>query len=145
MQLYMTDKTLNQVSKEIEHGKDMYSVAADMFELMLAQGGVGLAANQVGLEERLFVFNVPGGESGTILNPRITRRTCGKVRSTEGCLSLPGVRAVVERDKQITVEGFTLDWQPYKRKLRGLQAIVFQHEIDHLDGKTLLDTGRVLS
>ena len=73
-----------------------------------------------------------------IINPVITKRSCGKVRSIEGCLSFPGKKVTIKRDKQITVEGFDVKWKPIKQKLRGLAAMCVQHEIDHLNGITCI-------
>jgi len=143
--LYLTDKTIDKVCREVGPEEDVVQFAADMVELMLAQRGVGLAANQDGDDRRIIAVNVPGWHRGVFINPRITKRCCGTVNSPEGCLSFPGRKAVVPRDKQVTFEALQLDGTPFKQKLRGLAAIVVQHEIDHLDGVTIFQRGRELA
>lgn len=142
--LHLTDKTIDKVCRAVEPDEDVVQLAADMMELMMAQRGVGLAANQVGDDRRLIAVNVPGWHRGVFVNPRITKRCCGTVRSREGCLSFPGRTAMVERDKQVTFEALNLDGTPFKAKLRGLASIVVQHEIDHLDAITIFQRGKEL-
>lgn len=138
----LTDKTLYQVCEPVPHGEDVSELVQEMFDIMLKGYGVGLAANQIGDTRRVITIRCEGVKAA-IINPVITKRTCGQMRSAEGCLSFPetcGIRGKtvdVIRDKQVTLEGFTPDWEPFKMKLKGVPACVAQHEIDHLDGITI--------
>ncbi len=120
----------------------------DMIETMLDAGGVGLAAPQVHVSLRLFVFHLPAaraaegdGEAASaalppqaVINPEIT--PIGEQRSLgwEGCLSIPGLRAAVPRFAQIRYAGLGRDGAPIDRAATGFHAVIVQHEYDHLDG-----------
>lgn len=109
--------------------------AAAMIELMHESKGVGLAANQVGWLERLIVVN-PRAERGheiVLVNPVIVESS-GRKTGEEGCLSVPGVYADIERASSVKVEALDLDGEPVSIETSGLAAVVLQHEIDHLDG-----------
>ena len=114
-----------------------------MLALMVTSKGIGLAAPQVGISKRLIVFRL-GSIPYTIINPIITKRNLGRMRSMEGCLSFPqtigkqGKLVKMSRDKQIVVEGSNQYWKPIRLKLRGLDSCVIQHEIDHLNGITII-------
>jgi peptide deformylase len=101
--------------------------------------GVGLAANQVGVLQRLFVF--VNGEEGpqAVVNPRIVGPSDEKLTSDEGCLSLQGVHVPVERVAALTLEGQDVKGEPLRLELADLEARVVQHEVDHLDGVLILD------
>jgi len=115
-------------------------LARDMIETMYAAGGVGLAANQVGKPFRLFVANpYPGrGNEIVVLNP-VLLHGGSRVRLEEGCLSLPGVSAVVPRCSTVRIQGLTLEGAPRVLEGRGFLARIFQHEMDHLNGLTYPD------
>jgi peptide deformylase len=120
----------------------------DMIETMLDAGGVGLAAPQVHVPLRLFVFQVPPGRAQAdegeapddalppqaLINPAVRPRSAEQRLGWEGCLSIPGLRAAVPRFAQITYSGFDRDGSPLEREVSGLHAVVIQHEYDHLDG-----------
>jgi peptide deformylase len=116
----------------------------DMIETMLDAGGVGLAAPQVHVPLRLFVFHLPTGraDAGTdaelppqaVINPEITPDGAETRLGWEGCLSIPGLRAAVPRFTQITYTGLDRHGAPLHRRASGLHAVVVQHETDHLDG-----------
>ena len=93
----------------------------------------GLAAPQIGISKRIIATK----DFGIIINPVITRRRLGKQTSIEQCLSFPGKKVKLKRDKQIVVEGFNENWEKVKFKVRGFDSCLFQHEIDHLDGITI--------
>jgi peptide deformylase len=112
----------------------------DMVETMRASGGVGLAANQVGIPRRIFVFN-PSEEdwrADVLINPVIIKRR-GSEYKEEGCLSLPGITAEVRRCKFILVEGLDINSRHVCFEAKGLLARIIQHELDHLDGKLFID------
>ena len=104
--------------------------------------GVGLAAPQIGYDKRIFVINFKG-DIRTFINPIITQAK-GLVVNREACLSLPGKEYVRPRNTEITVLYQTPLGKSESRKLVGLAAYVFQHELDHLDGITLADIGMEL-
>ena len=118
---------------------------ADMEETCLAVHGVGLAANQIGLDYRLAVILLPNPEDDklpptryVIINPVILSKR-GEVVEEEGCLSLPGLWADVKRATDVTVKYIDENGQEQVKRARGLLAKAFQHEVDHLDGKLFVD------
>lgn len=115
-------------------------LAADMIETMYAAEGVGLAANQIGSPLHLFVANPVDkrGEELVLLNAVVTHRS-GEHQSPEGCLSLPGVSAPVTRAAEVTVTGMELNGDTVTLKAKGFLAKIFQHEIDHLEGRLYPD------
>jgi len=113
----------------------------DLFETMRAAKGVGLAANQVGVAQRVAVVDV-GEEFGpplVLINPRIVEIGDESESAEEGCLSIPDVYAEVERPYSIVLEALDRDGQPYRLPVTGFKARAVQHEIDHLDGVLFLD------
>ncbi len=115
----------------------LHSLVDDMIETMYAASGVGLAAPQIGVGQRLFVADPSSGRSSgdliVVINPRIVERE-GAQREEEGCLSLPGFTEQVTRASRVVVEGLDRDGGATRLEGSGLLARVFQHEIDHLDG-----------
>ncbi len=113
----------------------------DLFETMRAAKGVGLAANQVGVAQRVAVVDV-GDEFGpplVLINPRIVEAGTEMESAEEGCLSIPDVYADVDRPHTIVLEALDRDAQPYRITVTGFRARAVQHEIDHLDGILFLD------
>ena len=115
----------------------------EMFDLMYANEGIGLAANQVDLPYRLFVMNVQGDpeageEEYVFINPVITSRK-GGAEGREGCLSFPEIFAPVRRPAKITVNAYALDGRELSYEMDGLYARAVQHELDHLDGVLFID------
>ena len=113
----------------------------DLFETMRAAKGVGLAANQVGVAQRVAVVDV-GEEFGpplVLINPRIVETGTEMESAEEGCLSIPDVYADVDRPHTIVLEALDRDAQPYRITVTGFKARAVQHEIDHLDGILFLD------
>jgi peptide deformylase len=117
-------------------------LVADMMETMEAADGAGLAAPQVGVSKRIFVFR-RGEEMHALINPKIVRRK-GKKRQPEGCLSIPGVQAEVERAAQVVVtgrdeHGKLVEFECEDSEEQGRAASAAQHELDHLDGVLFLE------
>ena len=121
----------------------LHDLVRDLWETMAAQGGVGLAATQVGAPWRVVVFAVehspryPDAESvpaTALVNPALHPLPGDKVEGWEGCLSLPGLRGLVPRYSSLRYTGFTPDGEPIEREVSGFHARVVQHECDHLDG-----------
>jgi peptide deformylase len=104
----------------------------DMAETMKAAPGIGLAAPQVGINERIIVIDIGEGLI-PMVNPKITKRH-GRITFMEGCLSVPGLEGPVERSASICVKGMDPAGRQVTVDAEGLLSIVFQHEIDHLDG-----------
>ena len=116
-------------------------LVADMIETMLDAPGIGLAAPQVYVPWRLFVFHLPAARSGApavapqaVINPVVTLLGEEMVLRVEGCLSIPGLRAAVPRHVRIRYAGVDCDGQAVGGEVDGLHANVVQHEYDHLDG-----------
>ena len=133
------DPLLRQKSKPVtEVTPEIARTIQDMVETMYQQVGIGLAAPQVGIPLRLVVMD--DGKRGTraLLNPKIAERR-GTVVAEEGCLSLPGIFAQVERSEWVRVEAHDPAWQPVSFEARGMLARVVQHELDHLDGVLFID------
>jgi peptide deformylase len=109
-----------------------------MTETMWHQVGIGLAAPQVGLPYRILVMDDGKGGAQTLINPVIESRS-GTVREEEGCLSVPGIFAEVERSKTIKVSAIDADGKPVSFEAGTLKARIVQHELDHLDGILFID------
>jgi peptide deformylase len=115
-------------------------LAARMTELMHDARGVGLAATQVGVLQRLFVFQPhEDDEPQAVVNPQITARSKELESGDEGCLSLQGVHVPVDRHVTITLEGVDLEGAPLRLELDEMSARVAQHELDHLDGTLIIE------
>ncbi len=108
-----------------------------MYEIMAANRGLGLAAPQIGVSKRVFVYDVGEGPHA-LINPRLTK-TSGEQVGMEGCLSIPGLQGEVARYERVTVAGINEEGKKVKIKAEGLLARVFQHELDHLDGTLFVD------
>lgn len=114
------------------------ALADDMFETMYDAPGVGLAAPQVGLSLRLFVFDDGQGAKGAVANPVITHLDGDQVEE-EGCLSIPGVYRPTARAMRVRIEGRDLWGDPWAMEGEELLARIFQHETDHLNGTLFID------
>jgi len=121
-------RTRSRKVDNIDKTRRLYKQAA---KLMWEQKGVGLAANQVGHNERWFVW-----QHGMVINPEIISKT-GSTPSKEGCLSFPGRTTTVRRAKIIEVRYIDEQGKSKEKVLSGFPAIVFQHEVDHLNGVCL--------
>ncbi len=132
------DPVLRQRAREVENLDGRVArLAQDMIETMHAAPGVGLAATQVGIERRLFVYDVGDGPQ-TIVNPVVSEAR-GEWDFEEGCLSVPGLHWNIVRPKEVHLMGFDLDGGEISIDADEYLARVFQHEIDHLDGVLLLE------
>ena len=133
------DPVLRQVAAPVaEVTPEIQRIIADMTETMWHQVGIGLAAPQVGLPYRILVMDDGKGGAQALLNPVIDRRA-GTVREEEGCLSLPGIFAEVERARTIRVSAVDIEGKPISFEASGLTSRVVQHELDHLDGVLFID------
>lgn len=126
-----------------DFGPSLARLIEDMFATMYEAQGVGLAANQVGVPLRVFVFDCPDDEDvrhlGHVVNPTLVVADGITVRGPEGCLSLPGIEAGTPRFDQAVVEGVTADGEPVRISGTGFFARCLQHECDHLEGAVYTD------
>lgn len=135
----LTNTHLKTVCTPVEPGEYIQGIILKMFiGITEGVGGVGLAANQVGETKRIIMID-NGSFKHVFINPVITRRYGGTINSREGCLSFPGKLALVVRHKQITMEALSPTGEKVAFKLKGLNAICIQHEVDHLDGFSCFD------
>ena len=136
--------TLRHESKPLKRvDAELIAIVREMFALMYANKGIGLAANQVDLPYRLFIVNLTGDaeqpdQEHVFLNPVLSSRK-GSKEEEEGCLSIPGLYGQVKRPEKITLNAFTLNGEEIAAELSGMFARVVQHEVDHLDGVLFID------
>jgi len=136
------DPTLKQETREIAaFDARLEALAELMFQVMEREGGVGLAAPQIGVLSRIMVWRDPDDEDAryVCVNPRLM--TCSEETTTseEGCLSVPGVVMQVTRPDEVTITFQDLKGDSVETHLTGFAARVVQHEIDHLEGRLILD------
>ena len=114
------------------------NLVADMLRVMSEENGVGIAAPQIGESLRVIIVETSAGPR-VFVNPEIIRRSWRTSLSEEGCLSVPGVFGLVKRRHTVTVRAMTPVGKRETIKANGLLSIIFQHEIDHLDGILFID------
>ena len=151
------DPALSEVAKPIENiDDDIRALVDDMFETMYEANGVGLAATQIAIPQRVLVIDLdPSKEAGNspelqaeldaflfkgaqeFINPKILDRK-GSIVWEEGCLSIPGYTDKVKRSEWVEVEAQDRNGETFKLEASGLFAVCLQHEIDHLDGKVFV-------
>jgi peptide deformylase len=132
--------------------KKLQTLIDDMLETMFAANGIGLAAPQVAESIRLIVIHLPdddeedredygehAGKTYVVANPKIIKESHEIVSGVEGCLSLPGLLGEVDRHESVVVTGLDRHGKDFRMKATGWLARVFQHEIDHLDGRLFID------
>lgn len=141
----LPDPLLRNVSAPIERIDDeLRRLMDDMLETMYEAPGIGLAAVQVGIPRRLIVVDVADGETDErkplcLVNPQIVTRGDVLRPYEEGCLSIPDVRVEIERPAEITVRYLDREGRQQELAADGLLATVIQHEVDHLEGKLIID------
>lgn len=140
--LQYPDPKLRTVAQPVtQFDAALEQLAADMLETMYDSNGVGLAATQVDVHQRILVMDTSEGRDQPIIvvNPKIVWRSEEKAVGEEGCLSIPGIYDSVERHAAVKVEAVDAKGQALIIDAHGLQAVCLQHEIDHLDGKLFID------
>lgn len=133
---------LRQRAEEVvEIDEELRDLVADMFDTMYAAEGIGLAGPQVGIGRRVVVVDVkePEHPRFALINPSIVESDGEMQKEEEGCLSIPGVSALVERSSHVTVEAIDETGHPIRIEADGLLARCLQHEIDHLNGVLFVD------
>ncbi|MCX5707499.1 MAG: peptide deformylase [Candidatus Omnitrophica bacterium] len=137
------DPILRKKAKKIARVNPEHSgILSQMARRMYESKGVGLAAPQVGLSCRMIVVDIGSGLY-KLVNPRIVSKS-GRQSFEEGCLSVPGIYIMVKRARKVCVEALDENGDPLKIEAQDLLACVFQHEIDHLDGKLIVDYASLL-
>jgi len=139
--LHFPDPRLRKKAQPIQQIDDsVKTLAADMIETMYAENGIGLAATQVNVQQRLVVMDLsPDKNSPVVLvNPEILSSS-GTEEMQEGCLSVPDVYETVERAEKVTFRYLTLENELIEQEADDLLAVCLQHEIDHLNGKLFID------
>jgi len=132
------DPVLRQRAAEVEEIDGRIArLSEEMIETMYAAPGVGLAAPQVGIERRMFVYDVGEGPQ-TVINPQIVESS-GEWEYEEGCLSVPDLHWLIVRPKEVHLVGYDVQGNKISIEADELLARVFQHELDHLDGILLLE------
>jgi peptide deformylase len=132
------DPVLTQRSAEVtDLDGSLAHLVDDMVETMHEAHGLGLAAPQVGVQKRLFVYQLEDRDPVAIVNPTIAE-TRGEWEYEEGCLSIPGLYFPIVRPKEIHLTGWDIDGNEISIEADEIEARCFQHELDHLDGRLLL-------
>ncbi|MEK7640979.1 MAG: peptide deformylase [Patescibacteria group bacterium] len=121
--------------------KEVRELIQRMKRDMQEASGVGLSANQIGLDMKVFIARVES-KFYAIFNPEIIQSSAETNSLDEGCLSIPGIYGRVERPAKVTLKGWDAMGRPIKIKAWGLLAKVFQHEVDHLNGKLFIDKAK---
>ncbi len=133
---------LREKAEDVVDFDEAGEILKDMYETMKKNDGIGLAGNQIAVLKKLVVIDLtPSGEDVVmfLINPEITYRSKRTRAYEEGCLSIPGVYAKVERPAVITVRAYMPDGKRYTFNADGLLATALQHEIDHLNGVLFID------
>jgi peptide deformylase len=146
--VYLPDPVLRRKAQPVNRfDGSLQTLIDDMIETMRDAPGVGLAAPQVGVSDRLIVVEYPKDDEKedapkklfVVVNPEIKEFSDETEMGVEGCLSVPGYQGEVERSLAVTVKGLTRRGQPMKIKAKGWLARIFQHEVDHLNGVVFTD------
>ncbi len=137
------DPRLREVAKPVAAvTPEIQTLIDDMAETMYAAPGVGLAANQIGVDARIFVLDCAGEDEPSdfrvFINPEILEKD-GQVVWNEGCLSFPGVTEEIKRAEHVKVRALDRDGKPFELEAHGLLAVAIQHETDHLNGVLMID------
>ncbi|HBU29694.1 MAG: peptide deformylase [Thiobacillus sp. GWE1_62_9] len=139
--LHYPDARLHTIAKPVAAvDARMRQLVDDMAETMYAAPGIGLAATQVNVHERVIVIDISEthDELRVFINPEIVAES-GREESEEGCLSVPGIFDKVQRAERVTVRALDRDGKPFELNADGLLAVCIQHEMDHLKGKVFVD------
>ncbi len=139
--LVYPDPRLRQIAEPVTEFTDqLKQLVADMAETMYDAPGIGLAAIQVNVPLRVIVMDLTEEKNDlqVFINPQITELE-GKTEYEEGCLSVPGVYASVERVERVRIDAVDEEGSPFSVEADGLLSVCIQHEVDHLDGKVFVD------
>ena len=138
--LILGNELLRQKAAPIKKINGGYEkIAAEMIDALHRGKGIGLAGPQVGLMERIFVIHIEGDVPRVFINPSIIGTSQDMVKYEEGCLSLPGIWADVQRPSAVRVQAWNEKGRPFTLEAGGILARVIQHEQDHLEGVLFID------
>lgn len=152
--VFSNEPQLHEASRRVRRvDRDVGELIEDMIETMRAADGIGLAAVQIGIPERVVVVEIPAiseeadaephepaeAELYVLINPELVRTSDEVAEGIEGCLSVPGWVGEVERHQSVTVEGLDREGRKVRLRAEGLLARVLQHEIDHCQGVLFID------
>lgn len=132
------DPILKTPCSEVLNPQDVKQLVQDLLDTCDQPGRAGVAANQIGVDKKVFSYKVDG-QLGYLINPEIVQFSETIESMEEGCLSVPGLWKTVHRSTSVTISGTQLDGEIVEIEAEGLLAQVFQHECDHLQGKLYLD------
>lgn len=139
--LHYPDDRLRKIAKPVTAiTPEIKQIAKDMLDTMYNDKGIGLAATQVDIHQRIIVIDVSENKDDyyVIINPEIISKS-GETAIEEGCLSIPDCSGFIPRAENITIRALNLEGEPYEINADGLLAICIQHEMDHLEGKLFVD------
>ena len=131
------DPILKKRCDIVETDEDVKTLVDLMYKTMFLNKGIGLAAPQIGVLKRVIVIST-NFITQEFINPEIVKVMGGRSTSNEGCLSFPNKRAYVSRYRTILIKGYDREWKPIEFKLKGISAYCAQHEVDHLNGVTII-------
>jgi len=136
------DPRLNKACKAVKDFSILPDIISDMYDSMYEAEGIGLAANQIGVDLNLFIIDIThteeADEPAEFINSKIVGFR-GESTFSEGCLSIPGVEFEIKRPEFITLQYQKLDGSKHEKEFGGLYARAIQHEMDHLNGKLIVD------
>ncbi len=136
------DPRLSKVCKPVKDFSTLPDIISNMYDSMYEVDGIGLAANQIGIDLNLFIIDIThteeADETAEFINGKIVDSR-GESTFSEGCLSVPGVEFEIKRPEFITLQYQSLDGKKHEKEFGGLYARAIQHEIDHLNGKLIID------
>ena len=148
----MGNPILREIAKKVKveeiQSTEMQHFIDDLICTMRKENGAGIAAPQVGKSIRVFVMECDNNERypdvddfplTTVINPTITKKTDAQIENWEGCLSIPGIRGQVARFTHVTLKGLDRFGRPFEKELTNFEAVVAQHEMDHLNGVLFVD------
>ena len=139
MILQAPNEALNTVCLPVADSDDISSITETMLDEVIKSKGCGIAAPQIGVNKRI-IWVCCSAFTGFVINPTILKFSGNLKKSREGCLSLKGHKLVnVTRDRKINIVGFDIDGESLDIEAKNQSAFVFQHDVDHLNGITLLD------
>ncbi len=133
------DSIMGKKCQEVEKIDDeILKLIEEMKKKMIESEGVGLAANQVGIGKKIIIVQTEK-DPEAFINPKILKKSRETEISEEGCLSLPGVRLDIKRAKEVLIEALDIDGKFLQIEAKNLPARIFQHEIDHIEGRLIID------
>jgi len=140
IKIYPDPSLRTTADKVVDFDKDLKDIVEEMKPVMRELDGLGLAATQVGISKRLFIVEIPKSQKVIVaVNPEIISISVNKDVMEEGCLSIPGHYIPIARSVKIKIKALDLEGKEFELEGNNLLARAFQHEIDHLNGKLIID------